>query len=285
MDSFFRAILQSWEWRGEIILVLGGAGAIYILGWSQIRRRQRPDHSQRALATFWRLGAYLTGLAALGAALMSPLDSLGGQLFSMHMLQHLVLVMIAPPLLWLANPFLFLLWGTPRPVRSTPRRGVRGSIGRLLNRRARFRQALRWATTPLMALLLFMICLWGWHIPAAYEAALRHDWVHDLEHLTFFVTAMLYWQCVLGAAPHLHRFSRGARLLMLLATVPFNIALGMIIALADKPIYGHYLTVLRLWGVTVMQDQMLSGFIMAAPGSMMYLIAALVLAGQILREV
>jgi cytochrome c oxidase assembly factor CtaG len=124
----------------------------------------------------------------------------------------------------------------------------------------------------------------GWHDPNAYNAALRYDWVHDLEHLTFFGTALLFWWHVTQMAPRIHgRFSRGARIAYLFVTVPVNMLTGVAIAFSSEPIYTYYTAVPRLWGTTVMQDQMLGGIIMWIPGSMMYIIAALILIAGLVR--
>jgi cytochrome c oxidase assembly factor CtaG len=208
---------------------------------------------------------------------MSPIDVLGGQFFFMHMIQHLLLVMIVPPLLWLASPLPFALWGLPQRARR--------AVGDWLRPGSAFRRRLRTLTTPGLVWMLFVAALLGWHDPKAYQAALQDAFVHDLEHLSFFVPAMLYWWHVTYAAPHVHkRMVRGARIAFLLGTVPPNMAAGAVIAFSGQPIYSYYTGVPRLWGMTVMEDQMLGGIIMWIPGSMMYILAALVLVARWLQE-
>jgi cytochrome c oxidase assembly factor CtaG len=125
--------------------------------------------------------------------------------------------------------------------------------------------------------------LWGWHDPNAYNAALRSRWVHDLEHITFFGTALLLWWHAIGAGPRLHaRLPTILRIVGLLATASANMIPGVVIALVPTPLYTYYVEVPRTWGLTVMQDQVLSGLIMWIPGTMMYLSAAVIL---ILREI
>lgn len=265
-----------WEVRPSVITYLTLAGLLYSLGWLRLRSihsafaNQISDtHRPRRLATGWRLGCYLSGLAVLGLALMSPIDVLGGSLFFMHMIQHLLLIMIAPPLLLLADPFPFMIWGLPGG----------GLVGeRLFSAGAGFRRALRQATHPGMVWMTFVAILWGWHDPYAYDAALRFRWVHDLEHLTFFGAAMLLWWHVIGAGPRIHsRLPPLARIGYLLATAVANMIPGVVIALADVPLYNYYIEVPRLWGFTVMQDQVLSGILMWIPGTMMYFLAALII--------
>jgi len=272
MDPLLSALLLSWDLRVELVAILILAGSLYTWGWRRIRDRQA---SQRPLATGWRLAAYLGGLTILGVALMSPIDVLGGQLFFMHMIQHLLLVMIVPPLLWLANPLPFFMWGLPAPARH--------QAGRLLSRRSGFRRGLYAVTTPGLVWMAFVAFLLGWHDPSAYNAALRSDLIHDLEHVTFFATAMLFWWLVIGAGPRLRSLSRGARLALLVVTVPVNMAAGVVIAFASQPIYTYYTTVPRLWGITVMLDQMIGGVIMWIPGSMMYLLAALIIISRLIQ--
>jgi putative membrane protein len=282
MDPVLSALLLSWDWRLEVILVLALAGTLYSRGWWRMRspRRgrnpRRGQSGQRQLAAGWRLAAYLGGLAILGLALMSPVDVLGGQLFFMHMVQHLLLVMIAPPLLLIANPLPFFMWGLPSRARH--------AVGRLLNRGSSFRRSLRSLTSPGLVWMVFVALFLGWHDPNAYNAALRNDLVHDLEHLTFFGSAMLFWWHVIGAGPRLRSLSRGLRLAYVLATLPVTMAAGIAISFASQPIYTYYTTVPRPWGLTVMQDQMLGGVIMWVPGSMMYLLAALILISRLIQS-
>ncbi len=273
MDPALRAVLLSWDLRVEVILVLALAGTFYFWGWCSLRAlgRGTPESARRGrLATRGRLAAYLGGLVILGLTLMSPIDVLSGQFFFMHMVQHLLLVMIVPPLLWLASPLPFVLWGLPVTARR--------QVGKWLRPRSTFRRRIRTLTPPGIVWMLYVAALLGWHDPDAYQAALQDELIHDLEHLTFFFTAVLFWWHVIYAAPHIHkRLPRGGRIAYVLAAVPPTMAAGAVIALSGQPIYTYYTGVPRLWGLTVMQDQMLGGVIMWIPGSMMYVIAALVL--------
>lgn len=273
MDPITKAIWLSWDVRIEVIAVLGAAGTLYTLGWRHLRRRR----GGQTPATGRRLTAYLAGLLLVAVALMSPIDVLGGQLFYMHMIQHLLLVMFAPPLLLLANPFPFILWGLPSPARA--------KVAGLFNRKSAFRATLRSLTPRGPVWMLFIAVFIGWHDPNAYNAALRHEWVHDLEHITFFGTAMLYWWHVIGAGPRLHgKFSQTARIAYLLITVPVNMLAGVTIAFSNTPIYTYYTTVPHSGSLNVMEDQMLGGLIMWIPGSMMYILAALILFIAVVRQ-
>lgn len=264
MDPVSSALLRSWGWRADVILVLLLAGTLYIRGWRQLRQKQH------LLANGWRLVSYLAGLAAVCLALLSPIDVLSQQLFLFHMIQHLLLMMIAPPLLWLAEPFPVGVWGMPASVRPL--------IVHAFNKNSRFRAGLQRLTAPGIIWLLLITVLWGWHDPQAYNAALRVDWLHDLEHLSFFGVAWLYWWQLTGAAPILgRRPSTLARVIYAIGGVPPNMIAGIFIAFSESIIYTHYLSVPRLFGISVLYDQQLGGLLMWIPGSMMYIIAALVL--------
>lgn len=272
MDPTLSVVLLSWAWRPEIMLSLGLAAAIHLTGRWRLKRRGGGH-----FVSPWRSVAYLGGLAVLSVALMSPIDVLSGQFFFMHMIQHLLLVMIAPPLLLITDPMPIMLWGLPS--------GLRREVGRLLRPEATFRRVVRGLTTPGLVWLYFVAAVVGWHDANAYNATLENDWVHDLEHLTFFGTAMLFWWHVIGSAPHIHkRLSRGVRIGYVISVVPATALTGIAIAFASEPIYTYYATVPRLGTMTVLQDQMLGGVIMWIPGSMMYLVAGLILVARMIRE-
>lgn len=268
MNDSLRLFLLSWEFRPDVTLILLLAGILYGRGWYRLRRRGRGQG-----ANGWRLAAYLSGLFAIALALLSPIDVFQSVLFFMHMIQHLLLVMVAPPLLLLANPMPFVLWGLPRQLRRR--------LGLLFRPSAPLRRALRRSTTPGISWATFIAILIGWHDPNAYNASLRYGWLHDIEHLTFFFSGMLYWWHVVGAAPRLHKpLPFAMRLIYLIGAVPFNMLLGVAIAFATQPIYTYYLSVPRVWGISALNDQQIGGAIMWIPGSMMYLLAVLVIVSR-----
>jgi cytochrome c oxidase assembly factor CtaG len=275
MDPVARAALTSWSWRLEVIIPLLILGVLFVVGWRRLRRRGggRPADRSRLGAT-WRPVSYLAGLAVVGFALCSPLDVLVQQLFFMHMIQHLLLIMIAPPLLLLPNPLPFLLWGLPGPLRL----GAGGVLNSLINKQSLVGRALRWLTTPVVVWFIFVVVVIGWHDPALYNAALSSEFVHDLEHLTMFGAGMLFWWTVTGAGPRLHKqLSRVAKIAFIIAVIPPNMALGIVLAFSQQPIYSFYNDMPRLWGISALDDQRISGVIMWIPGNMMYFIAALII--------
>lgn len=269
MDPLLTRLLLAWQWRPWLLLGLLVLGLLYTIGWRRLRERSG-DSGRRRLGAAWRPLAYWTGLAVVALALFSPIDTLGEHLFAAHMVQHILLVMIAPPLLLLADPLPFLIWGVPVALRRP--------AGALLARRSLVQRGLRKLTPLGVSWLIFVAAYLGWHDPDLYSRALALPWLHDLEHLSFFGAAMLVWWPIAGSAPHWHgRLSRLVRAVFALALVPPNMIAGMFIALASAPIYTHYTTVPRLLGTSVLQDQQWGGYIMWAPGSMMFIIAGLVL--------
>jgi cytochrome c oxidase assembly factor CtaG len=231
------------------------------------------------LAKVWRLVSYVAGLVVMGLALLSPIDTLGSQLFLMHMIQHLLLIMIAPPLLLLANPMPFMLWGLPGSWRLK----VGWGIGRLLHRQSPIRRNFRLITSPGILWLVWVILIFGWHDPTLYNAALQNDFVHDIEHISFFTAGMVFWWHVTGAGPRIHKQPPLlGRIAFVIGAIPPNMLTGVVLAFATEPIYTFYTAVPRLWNLSVMDDQRIGGVIMWVPGSMMYIIAALVLVAQLL---
>lgn len=278
MNELTRAIWRSWDWRPEVLAPLLLLGVLFTIGWLRLRRARCAGRASVHLAAVWRLCSYWLGLLILALALVSPIETLSNQLFTMHMVQHLLLAMFAPPLIWATDPMPILMWGLPPTWRR--------AIGRLLFRKtAPARPLLTKLTRPVVAWLAFFIFLWGWHDANLYNLALRVEWVHDLEHLTFFVPAMLLWWHLSGAGPRLHRRrSYLTRVGFTLASVPANMFLGIAIALSDTVIYTYYETVpFRPWNISVLDDQRLGGAIMWVPGSMMYVLAVIVLVGLYLN--
>lgn len=282
MDPVLSAALRSWDLRLEVIIILAAAGIIYSRGWWRLRvrtaaRRAIGQAGNRWQArAMWRPVVYILGLLLLAVALMSPIDVLSAQMFTMHMIQHLFLVMIVPPLLLLANPLPFMLWGLPKKARLAG--------GRLFSRRSAFRQVLQKVTGPGVVWLAFVVVYWGWHDPNAYEWALRSGLAHDLEHITFFLVAMLFWWHIVGAGPKIHRpLSAFVRAGYALSAIPVNMLAGIAFVFANEPVYPYYKAMPRLWGLSVMEDQLIAGLIMWVPGSMMFIVAALVIVARWLQ--
>jgi len=246
-------------------LVLVGLATLYAWGWSRLRAA---GHAP----PIWRLGLYALGLTTVGAALLSPLDDLAAARFAAHMGQHLLLTMMAAPLLLLGNPLPLVLWGLP------PR--ARWTLAAPFRRRARLRAALSALTFLPVAGVLHVTTVWLWHVPWLYDAAVEHELVHAVEHLTFFATAILFWWPIILPAPRLRpRPHPGFQILYLLVATAQNTALGMLLAVPERAFYPHYVRRAVTLGISAVDDQTLGGGLMWSSAHMYLLPILLILYG------
>jgi putative membrane protein len=262
-------VLTDWHWRWDVIFVLGIFATLYIRGWLRLR-------AMGGDAKLSQLGFYLIALVAIGGALLSPLDDLASYLLIAHMVQHELLIMLAPPFILLANPVPVLLWG----LGGNPRL----QAGHLLSRHSAIRRVRDLFCWMPVAWSLYVINLWVWHYPALYDAALRVPWIHDLEHILFFVTALVFWWPVIQPASRPAPIQHGLRILYLFFAATQDTILAGLIALSREVLYPHYQTALRLWGLTPQEDQIGGGIVMFAVGSTTYAIAILLLVNALLGE-
>jgi putative membrane protein len=220
-------------------------------------------------------GAFGLGWLALVAALVSPLDALGSQLFSAHMVQHELLMVVAAPLLVIGRPLATWTWAF-----SPAQRRIVG----------RWFQARAWTglwgtlTDPLVAWAMHALALWAWHIPAAFDAALLHEGWHILQHASFLVTALFFWWAVLGHDPR-GRYGPGHSMAYLFTTMLHTAALGALLSLAPTPWYAPYIPLTGALGFDPVQDQQLGGLVMWVPAGLAYVIAALAVIGRSLLRV
>lgn len=263
--------LTAWEWRPGVAAMLGALAGLYLTGWVRLRRRQRAAVRVRDAAV------YLTGLGLIGVALLSPLAPLGGLFFTAHMLQHQLLALAAAPLLLLANPFPALVWGLPARLRA--------AVAGLFAPRAAGRRALRALTAMPIAWTVYNVVLAGWHHPAAFEAALRDPLLHDVQHLSVFLTAGLFWWPVVDPAPRVHGpIPYGLRLLYVLAALILpGVFIMPIPLLVREPLYPYYASVPRLFGVTAIEDQDTAWVAMALGDALVYGVALFGLFGRMLH--
>ncbi len=224
---------------------------------------------------WWRLAVYGLGLTTAAVALLG-LDELAEERFSMHMLQHLLLVMVAAPLIALGNPLPFVLWGLPR--------GARAALARTLRPRAMLRRALSVLTYMPVAGILYASTVWLWHVPFLYDVAIEHEGLHALEHAMFFTTAILFWWPILRPAPRLRaRAHPGFQILYLLAATAQNTALGIILTVPERAFYPHYVRLAATLGGSAIDDQAFGGGLMWSMGHM-YLLPILVILYEVSCE-
>jgi putative membrane protein len=259
-------------WNDDPVIVLN----LVLLSWLYARGVARMRRAGAAHGVSGRQVAAFTGaVVALFVALVSPLDPLSDELSWVHMVQHMVLMMIAAPLFVLGSPGVVLLSGSPRPWRQ--------SLARWRRRIDGWHSPWYLLWQPLLMWSLYAVTLWIWHLPDLYQAALRHPLVHDIQHLTFFVAACLFWRVLLDPLGRL-RLSRGIGVLYLFTTSLHASALGVFMTLSPRPWYADYEATTPLWGLTTLEDQQLAGTIMWMPACMMYAVAAAALFAVWLRE-
>jgi len=263
VDPVASAVLATWSLEPEVVVGLALATFVYLRGFREIRA-QLPGRFPA-----WRRGAFLAGIGALGLALVSPLDAFAALLLQVHMVQHWLLMMVAPPLLWLGAPAIPLLRGLPR---SWLERGV----GPLLAWKA-LRRGLDRLTRPVVAWMVFALTTLGWHLPAAYDAALgSRDW-HDLEHAMFLGAGLLFWYPIQSPWPSPTPPARPVLVLYLGAAAVFNTALSATFAFANRVFYASYQTAPRAWGIQALADQNAAGAFLWVGASLPMLIGVVAL--------
>ena len=251
----------SWAFEPVLVVTLAMTALLYGRGRARLARRVvRPDGRRRALA-------FYGGLLVLAAALLSPLDALASTLFSGHMVQHLLLMVVAPPLLVYARPTAALVAGLPSGGRELARRvGGRGpKTSRWLPDIARL------GTNPLVVLIVGALALWAWHMPSLYEAALAHEPVHVLEHASFLGAAMLFWSVVFVSGSR-RGAPRPVAILLVFASGVQSTALGAVLLFASTALYPVHAVGARLWNVSPLDDQQLAGALMWGPPALLYVV-------------
>jgi len=268
MDPALAALLRSWTFDPWLIVPLGGAAGLYLRGW-WLLHGQRPQRFRgRHLASFY------LGLCLLLLALVSPLETLATVLLQAHMAQHMVLMMVVPPLLVYGAPFLPLLRGLPLVV-------YKSGLG-VLRAWTVWRQFALLLTHPGFAWLAFVGATLAWHVPALYELALRSHFWHHVQHLCFLSTGLLFWWPILQPWPSRSRWPRWAMIPYLLLADIQNTALAATLVFSERLLYPTYHTVPRVWGISALDDQAAAGVIMWVPGSLAYLVPVGLLVMQLL---
>lgn len=247
------------SWNLDPLLLVGGAivAILYARGHAG-RRSTRPRG---------RMVAFVGALVALGVALLSPLEAMASALASAHMVQHVLLVLVAAPLLALAAPSTPVLRGLPPAVVRFGARCVRSLgggpwLGRLLRQ-------------PALVWVLHVAILWVWHAAGLYDAALGNEAVHVLEHGSFLVTGVLLWRLVIG--PRRNPGQQGAGILVVFGLAVQSVLLSALLTFANEPWYQGYASTTSAWGLTPLDDQHLAGVIMWIPAGVIHAGTALAL--------
>jgi len=259
----------AWSWEPVVVASLLLSGWLYSRGVRALWRSAGRGHGIRA----WEAAAFGAGWLALAISLVSPLHRLGSALFSAHMAQHELLMVVAAPLLVLGRPLVPFLWALPL--------GWRRQAGALAALPA---VKLSWdlATRPSVAWTLHGVAIWAWHAPGLYQATLASETVHTLQHVSFLGTALLFWWALLHGQEG--RLGRPAAVIYLFTTAVHTSLLGALLTFSERLWYPLYQASTLPWGLTPLEDQQLAGVIMWVPAGLAYLFAALGLAATWLRE-
>lgn len=256
---------ERWTFSAWILASLALALFFWSVGFVRRARRTRAGAALLRREALW----FALGWSILALAVLSPLHAAGERSFTMHMIEHEIIMMLAAPLLAIAHPLATMLWGCAQPWRRW--------LGAFAAATGSFWRAL---SAPLVATAAQAVALWLWHTPALFDLALGGDVWHAAQHLSFFVTAILFWGAMLDA-----RRPVGVRALCLFATSIVSGALGALMAVSESPWYQPYaLLGMTPQGLSPAQDQQLAGVLMWAPGGFVHAGAALALLAPFLRS-
>lgn len=231
----------SWTFEPVVILMLVAGTWVYVRRWWTVR------------AHIGRLISFLTGILCFAVALLSPVDSLAHALFTMHMVQHVLLIDIG---------VIFILLGLTRVI-----------LRPITRRTLRLEQAAGPIAHPIFALVAYVAVMWIWHIPALYDAALENPLIHRFEHITFITAGFAYWWHILSPIPSRHRLGGMGPVMYMVSTKVLVGLLGVALAFAPEAIYGFYENQPNYWGMDPDTDQRVAGLIMATEQSIVMGIA------------
>jgi cytochrome c oxidase assembly factor CtaG len=252
----------SWSFSPVALLVAALVLGLYVRRWRAVRASGSPRAA--AEAPVWRLCCFFASTFVVLGALCSPIDSLADQLFAAHMVQHMLLLDIAPILAILGFTKVIL-----RPVTRSVA-DVERRAGPLAH--------------PAFAVALYVGVIWAWHLPAAYDLAVRHEAIHVLEHLSFLLAGSLYWWHLISPIRARMRLGGMGPIVYMASSKLFVGALGMAIAFAPAALYQAYEHTGRVWGLSPLDDQGVAGLIMAVEQSLVMGVAIVVLFVRMLAE-
>jgi putative membrane protein len=265
-----QAVLSSWSIPPLATFALVLTALTYLRGCWLLRRAGYPD------LPAWKIGSFALGLFALWFALASPLDTFSPFVLTAHMLQHMILMMVAPPLLLLGDPLIPILRGMPRFA-------AREFAGPFLNWQVAGRIGLA-LTNSVVALLLMGTVMFVWHVPAPYELALRSSAWHQTEHACFFFISIIFWWPVIQPWPSRAQWPRWAMVPYLVVADVLNTALSAVLVFSDKILYPSYAAGPSLFGLTPPEDQAAAGAMMWVVGSLAFILPSVLIAIQCLSH-
>ena len=257
-------LLRTWSLPLTPLIALSIALILYARGWNAARVTRGRE------LPVWRAACFAAGVVALWVALASPIDALDDYLLAAHMMQHFILMSIAPPLIVLGAPVVPMLRGIPRIL-------VRGLLGPLFCA-GWIRAVGRCVTHPVFAWMAMNLAYLGWHVPAAFELTFRSEWIHECEHGCFFATSLAFWWVVLRPWPGRPVWPRWTMILFLLSADVVNTVLSATLAFAGRVLYPSYAAAPRICFLTPLKDQVAAGAEMWVLNSVVFLVPAVAIA-------
>ena len=255
-----RETLGTWDFEPISVIALLLLTVLYFVGL------RRTNGRSLKLIPWWRPVALVAGVSSLLIASLSPLHTVGGSLFFAHMIQHIILIMIGPPLILLGGPIVPVIRGLPA--------GLRREIVIPILQNHKCRTLLQICTKPVVAWFVYVGSLWIWHTPRLYDEAVQNTGIHGLEHVSFVFASIFFWWCVIDPIPMKPKLTGGLRLGYLFLATLQNTILGAFITLSTSPWYSSYMVSSEIFtALTPLQDQRIGGLIMWIPGAMMYFLA------------
>ena len=257
----------AWSFPLLPLIILTVTLVLYLRGW-RAAHRTRPHQLPP-----WRAASFGAGIISLWMAIASPIDALDDYLLAAHMIQHFILMSIAPPLIVLGAPTVPLLRGLPKSFRV---------LLRPLFRARGLHRTVRFFLYPVTAWLMMNIAYLGWHVPAAFELTFRSEAVHQLEHSCFFLTSVAFWWVVLEPWPSRRAWPRWTVIPYLLSADILNTILSATLAFSGRVLYPSYAHAERISSLTPLQDQVAAGAEMWVLNSVVFLVPAMVLTFKLL---
>jgi putative membrane protein len=244
-----------WTLDPILTVPLGLTLIVYVTGWWRLSKRA---------TTPVRPGLFLSGWAVLTLALVSPLHEAGERSFTIHMIEHELIMLVSTLLLASSNAGGVLAWGLPRSLRLVLGGSWKSPLARLWKR----------LTEPITATLVQAVVMWAWHAPALFDRALESSGWHIAQHASFFVSSLLFWWAMLH--PRGGRAGYGVSAACLFVTSLIGGALGALMSFAQSPWYADYAAMgMSGIGLDPIADQQLAGLIMWIPGGLVHGVAAL----------
>jgi putative membrane protein len=234
-------------WDLAAVTLLSATGILYLRGMARMRDRgaYQPWRDRAAFACGWTVLVF---------TVMPPLDALAIERFSLHMVQHELMMLAGAPLVMAGRPLATALWGLPDSWRMRTAHAVRARPVAMV---------WRWLTAPVTAWALHGLAIWVWHAPPLYNAAVAYEGVHALQHATFVATAALFWWGLLYG--RYGRAGYGAAVFYVFTTVVHTGLLGAMLTLSGVPLYSAYAAPAAQRGVDMLADQQLAGLLMWIP--------------------